>query len=157
MTVYDSWLCSRWLVDRTYVFVAQAAQLLDSTPVSALAANLLEISRVRPLKGGSRTVDRVWDMMTSSKRSKDRMIEISMVLLDSENKSNTIATFHIDNFHLPKGHCADQDSLGARFGEDIAEKPFIFLAFQRSLCCLEYLHSLSDAPSLGIAQAPEYL
>lgn len=123
----------------------------------ALAVDLLEISRVRPLKGGSRTIDRVWYMTTNSKSSKSRMIEISMVLLDSANKSNTITTFHIDNFHLPKGYCADQDSLGARYGEDIAEKPFIFLAFQRSLCCLEYLHSLSDAPSFGIAQASECL
>lgn len=123
----------------------------------ALAVDLLGISCVCPLKGGLCTVDRVWYMMTNSKRSKSKMIEISMVLLDLAIKSNTITTFHIDNFHLPKGHCADQDSLGARYREDIVEKLFIFLAFQRSLCCLKYLHSLSDAPGLSIAQASEYL
>ena len=45
VAVYDSWFCSRWLVDRIYLYVAQAVQPLDSIPV---AVDLLGISLVRP-------------------------------------------------------------------------------------------------------------
>jgi len=75
--------------------------------VSALAVDLLGINCVRPLKGGSRTVNRVWYIIAYSKRSKSKIIEISIVYLDSAKKSNTITTFHINNLHLPKGYCAN--------------------------------------------------
>jgi len=72
-----------------------------------LAVDLLEISCVRLLKGGLHTINRVWDIITSSKRLKDKMIKISIVLLDLENKSNAIATFYINNFYLLKSYCAN--------------------------------------------------